>query len=217
MNIFNRMKADFERMLLSDIPGQNWPCDLIPDVGSGFPETGHSISTRCICFSDDGRQDEPTIRTSHADVIRRGDVLFLPNYDSGTFFMLEATPQKKPNCYTTKGTRCNAQITIKETVPAQTDAYGYTIAEAAEREILRHIPAIVRHAQTINSGKAAAGLFVDDELTVTMQLNTFSSAVPLEAWFDLDGTRYIIIDIVRDGTTHGTATYKCKRKTGIRA
>lgn len=216
MNILNRMKTDFERMLLSDIPGQNWPCDLIPDIGNGYQNTGHSISTRCICFSKDGRQDAPTIRTSHTDAIRRGDVLFLPDYDSGTFFMLEATPQKEPNCYTTKGTRCNAQITIKETVPAQTDAYGYTIAEAAEREILRHIPAIVRHAQTINTGTGAAGMFVDDELTLTMQLNSFSTAVPLEAFFELDSTRYIIINKTTDGTSHGTITFICRRQAGSR-
>ena len=86
------MKSDFERMLLSDMPGQNWNCDIIPDIGSGFPETGHSINTRCICFSDDGRQDEPTIRTSHTDAIQRGDLIYIPDYDCGTFFMLEAVP-----------------------------------------------------------------------------------------------------------------------------
>lgn len=217
MDLMNKMKADFERMLSKDIVGQNWNCDIIPDVGNGFPETGHSISTRCICFSDDGRQEQPTIRTSHTDAIRRGDVLFLPDYDSGTFFMLEATPQKEPNCYTTKGTRCNALITIKETVPAQTDAYGYTITEAAEREILRNIPAVVRHAQTISNGTAEAGMIVEDELTVTMQKNDFSEAVRLEAFFELDGTRYSIVDRIIDGTTHGTITYKCNRQAGIRA
>ena len=216
MSLMKRMKADFDRMIQADIPGQNWDCDLIPDVGSGFPETGHSISTRCICFSKDGRQDEPTIRTSRADAIRRGDLIYIPDYDSGTFYLLEAVPQEETNCYTTKCTRCNALITIKETVPAQTDAYGYTIAEAAEREILRHIPVIVRHAHTISSGTAAAGLFVADELTLTMQLNAFSSAVPLEAWFALDGTRYIIIDKTTDGTSHGTITFKSKRQAGIR-
>lgn len=216
MDVMNRIKADFDRMIQADIPGQNWNCDLIPDVGNGFPETGHSISTRCICFSKDGRQDAPTIRTSHTGAIRRGDLLFIPEYDSGTFYLLEATPQLEPNCYSTHGTRCNAQITIKETIPAQTDAYGYAIAEAAEREILRNIPAVVRHAQTISSGTAAAGMFVEDELTVTMQLNPFSTAVPLEAWFDLDGTCYIIVDKITDGTTHGTISYKCKRQAGSR-
>lgn len=213
--IFYRMKSDFDKMIQSDIPGQNWNCDLIPDIGSGFPETGHSISTRCICFSSDGRQEQPTIRTSHADAIRRGDVLFLPDYDGGTFFMLETVPQKEPNCYTTHGTRCNALISICEAVPAQTDAYGYTIAEAAEKEILRNLPAVVRHAQTISNGTAAAGMYVDDELTLTMQLNAHSTAVPIEAFFDLDGTRYSIIDRVTDGTSHGTITYICKRKAGI--
>lgn len=208
------MKTDFDRMIQSDMPGQNWNCDIIPDVGSGFTNTGHSISTRCICFSSDGRQDAPTIRTSHTDVLQRGDVLFLPDYDGGTFFMLEATPQKEPNCYTSKGSRCNALVTICEVVPAQTDAYGYTIAEASERVILRNLPAIVRHAQTISSGTGAAGMYVEDELTLTMQLNPYSEAVRLEAWFELDSTRYIIIDIVRDGSTHGTITYKCKRQAG---
>ena len=216
MYIFNRIQSDFDRMLSHDMPGQNWNCDLIHDVGNGYPNTGHSISTRCICFSDDGRQDEPTIRTSHTDVISRGDVLYIPDYDSGTFYLLEATPQKEPNCYTTKGTRCNALITICETIPAQTDDYGYTIEEAAEREILRNLPAVVCHAQTINTGTAAAGMFVEDELALTMQKNDFSEAVPLEAYFDLDGTRYSIIDRVTDGTSHGTITYICKRKAGIR-
>ena len=204
-------------MIQSDIPGQNWTCDLIPDIGSGFPETGHSISTRCICFSDDGRQDEPTIRTSRTDVLQRGDVLFLPDYDGGAFFMLEATPQLEPNCYTSKGSRCNALISIRETIPAQTDDFGYTIAEASEHEILRNLPAVVRHAQTINAGTGAAGMFVEDELTLTMQLNAYSEAVRLEAWFELDSTRYIIIDIIRDGTSHGTITYICKCQAGSRA
>ena len=75
MNLMNRMKADFERMLLSDIPGQNWDCDLIPDIGSGFPNTGHSISTRCICFSDDGRQDEEMIkRESVLKALEQGEI-----------------------------------------------------------------------------------------------------------------------------------------------
>lgn len=216
MNLMNRIRADFDRMIQADISGQNWDCDLIPDVGSGFPETGHSINTRCICFSDNGRQDEPTIRTSHTDAIRRGDLLFIPEYDGGTFFMLEATQQKEPNCYTSKGTRCNALISIRETIPAQTDAYGYIITEASEREITRNLPAVVRHAQTINTGTAAAGMYVDDELALTMQLNAHSTAVPIEAFFDLDGTRYSIIDRVTDGTSHGTITYICKRKAGIR-
>lgn len=216
MNIFDRMKTDFDRMIQSDMPGQNWNCDLIPDIGSGFPNTGHSISTRCICFSDDGRQDEPTIRTSHTDVLQRGDVLFLPDYDGGTFFMLEAVPQKEPNCYTSRGSRCNALISICETIPAQTDAYGFTIVEAAEKEILRNIPVVVRHAQAINTGTGAAGLFVDDELTLTIQLNAHSTAVPIEAFFDLDGTRYEIIDKTTDGASHGTITYICKRQAGRR-
>lgn len=210
------MKADFERMLLSDIIGQNWDCDLIPDIGNGFPETGHSINTRCICFSDDGRQEQPTIRTSHADAISRGDLVYIPDYDGGTFFMLEATPQLEPNCYTSHGSRCNALISICETIPAQTDAYGYTIAEAAEHEILRNLPAVVRHAQTISSGTGAAGMSVEDELTATMQLNAYSTAVPIESFFDLDGTRYIIINKTTDGTSHGTITFKSKRQAGSR-
>lgn len=212
MDLMNKMKADFERMLSKDIVGRNWNCDLIPDIGNGFPETGHSISTRCICFSKDGRQEQPTIRTSHTDAIRRGDLIYIPDYDSGTFYLLEATPQLEPNCYSTKGTRCNALVTICEAVPAQTDDYGYTVTEAAEREILHNLPAVVRHSQTINTGTAAAGMFVEDELALTMQKNDFSEAVPLEAYFDLDGTRYSIIDRVTDGTI----TYICKWKAGIR-
>lgn len=217
MDLTNRMKADFDRMLSHDILGQNWSCDLIPDIGNGFPETGHSINTRCICFAKDGRQEQPTIRTSHTDVIRRGDLVYIPDYDGGMFYLLEAVPQMEPNCYSTHGTRCNALISICEAVPAQTDNYGYTIEEAAEREILRNIPAVVRHAQTISNGTGAAGMFVADEITLTMQLNAYSTAVTLEAWFDLDGTRYEIIDKTTDGTTHGTITYKCKRQAGSRA
>lgn len=217
MDVMNRMKADFDRMIQANIPGQNWDCDLIPDIGNGYQNTGHSIATRCICFSSDGRRDAPTIRTSRTDAMQRGDLVFIPDYDGGTFFMLEAVPQLEPNCYSTKGTRCNALITIKETIPAQTDAYGYTVAEAAESTILHNLPAVVRHAQTINAGTAAAGMFVEDELTLTMQLNSFSLAVPLEAFFELDGTRYSIIDRITDGTTHGTITFKCKRQAGSRA
>lgn len=216
MDIIARTQTDFERMLTRDIPGQNWDCDIIADIGSGHPGTGHSISTRCVCYSKDGRQDQPTIRTSLTDPIQRGDMIYLPECDGGMFFLLEAVPQMGPNCYSSKGTRCNALITIRETVPASTDQYGYTVTEAYDREALHNIPAVVRHTQTVSSGTGAAGMFFADELTVTMQLNAFSSVVPVEAWFVLDGTRYIISDITTDGATHGTITYTAQRQAGSR-
>ena len=75
MYIFNRMQYDFDRMLSHDMPGQNWNCDLIHDVGNGYPNTGHSISTRCICFSDDGRQDEEMIkRESVLKALEQGEI-----------------------------------------------------------------------------------------------------------------------------------------------
>lgn len=216
MDIFERMRRDFERMIASDIPGQNWECDLIADIGNGYPGTGHSVNTRCVCFSKDGRQEEPTIRTMLSDGIRRGDMVYITDYDGGTFYLLEAVPQKQPNCYTAKGSRCNAFVTVKESIPPTTDEYGYTITEATEREIVRHIPAVIRHSQTINSGTGAAGMFFADELTLTMQLNDFTAALPVEAYFDLDGTRYIITDRITDGATRGTITYTAQRQAGSR-
>ena len=68
---YSRMQADFDKMLLSDIPGQNYDCDLISDVGNGFPNTGHSVATRCVCYSSTASKS-PTLRTSLFDPLRQG-------------------------------------------------------------------------------------------------------------------------------------------------
>lgn len=210
-NTITRIQADFEKLLAADIPGQNWDCDLIHDVGNGYPNTGHSIATRCICWSKDGR---PTIRTSLSDAIRRGDMVYIAAFDGGCFFLLEDVPQLELNCYSARGTRCNAFLTIREEVPEQTDAFGYSVRESGERTLMHNIPAVVRHTPTISSGTGAAGMVVEDELTATLQLNAFSVAVPRESFFELDGSRYTITDVQRDGSNHGTITLRARRQAG---
>ena len=219
MNVTDRMKKDFEKMLDSEIPGQNWDCDIIPDIGNGFPGTGHSVSTRCICWGKDGRQEQPTIRTRISDSFQRGDMVYIPAYDGGTFFLIDNQPQLEPNCRSTKATRCNAFVTIKETIPPAVDKNGYEITPDSgetERVIVRNIPAVAKHIETVNGGSSVPGLTVSDTLTLTVQLNEHTAAVAPKTFFIMDHTRYTIYDSISDGFQHGTVTFLCTRQAGSR-
>lgn len=219
VNITDRMKNDFDKMLNSNISGQNWACDLIPDIGSGFPGTGHSISTRCVCWSRDGRQEQPTIRVSTSDEIKRGDMVYIPAYDGGTFFLIADQPQLEPNCRSVKATRCNSFVTIKATIPPAVDKNGYEItpdSEETERAIISNIPAVAKHIETVNGGSSVPGLTISDTLTLTMQLNEYTAAVQPETYFTMNHSRYNIYDSISDGLHHGTITFLCTRQAGGR-
>lgn len=211
---YSRMQADFDKMLLSDIPGQNYDCDLIADVGNGFPNTGHSVATRCVCYSSTASKS-PTLRTSLSDPLRQGNMVYISQRDSGLFYILENEAQQMPNCYTAVVTRCNVYVTIKQTVPPQTDELGYAVGDGKEKELtlLKRIPAVARHAQALTTAQNAAGLRIADTLTLTTQLNEFTSAVPVEAWFMLDKERYTVRDVVTD---NGIVTFYCSRQAGCR-
>ena len=65
--------------------------------------------------------------------------------------------------------RCDALQrlwTIKQTVPPQTDELGYAVGDGKEAELtlLKRIPAVARHAQTLTTAQNAAGLRIADTL-----------------------------------------------------
>lgn len=215
-NIINQARLNFDKMLLSDIPGQNWDCDHIPDIGNGFPDTGHSISTRCVCYSSTER---PMLRTSLADEIKRGDYIYINEKGGGTFYLLDDDPQKMPDCFKAFPSRCNAYITVKQTVNPEIDEAGFAIGDTDQPHdvtIVRRLPAVTHHAQEIANARNTAGLTIADTLCVSLQLNDYTKAIKTEMWFELDHNKYTILDTVTDEAADGsgTITLYCKRQSG---
>lgn len=215
-NIINQARLNFDKMLLSDVPGQNWDCDHIPDIGNGFENTGHSVSTRCVCYTSTER---PMIRTSLADEIKRGDYIYINEKGGGTFYLLDDEPQKMPDCFKAFPSRCNAYITIRQTVAPEIDEAGFAVGDADQPQdvtIVRRLPAVTHHSQEIANARNTAGLTIADTLQVTIQLNDYTKDIKPEQWFELDRNKYTIMDAVTDEAADGsgTITLYCKRDAG---
>ena len=127
MNIEQRMKQDFDRYLQQDGAG-NFDVELIDNLGSGDPLTGGGTTrTRAECFAKDPNQD-PILRTSTNDPIHRGQAVYIPELER--FYLILDDPQRHPNCYTAHATRCNAYLSVWQTVAAITDDCGFEIGRA---------------------------------------------------------------------------------------
>lgn len=210
--IINRMKQDFDAMLHSHIPGQNHDCDLIHSFGFDGGMTAYSEDTRCVCYAD-AKEQRPVFRTSLDYPIHQGMLVSLKN-ELG-FYLLEEHVSQSPSCYQTKATPCNAQITISVNIPAVTDTQGYLIQEEQTQVLIRNMPCVVRSNPTLANGDA--GLIINEDTRVSLQLNKYTQNIPTEAYFALDGQMYTIYakkinaDINR---VHGIVELTCRRIVG---
>lgn len=212
----NQQRRDFDKMLMTDIPGQNYDCDIIPDFGNGNANTGGSNPARCIIWAHDTHQD-PIIRTSTDTPISRGYGVYIAALDR--FFLVLDDPQRHTNCHTAHATRCNAQVTIMTEIPPQVDQYGFLIEAGAEKPILANIPAVIRRGGNFAAASTnTPGTYQDDTLQVILQYNRWSAQVAVKDFFELDNQRYTIVDIATDttGSTTGTITLTARLMPGTR-
>lgn len=216
MTIQQRMKNDFDRYLQHDGAG-NFDVELIDDLGSGDPLTGGGTTrTRCVCFAKDPNQD-PILRTSTNDPIHRGQAVYIPKQEC--FYLLLHDPQEHPNCWTTSATRCNAYMSVCQTVPAITDDYGMELEPETVRVILRNVPAVTKRRYDLTGGSSgSAGRYTADVLEVKAQLNRHTAAVKPGAWFILDDQRFTIYDLNTDAEASGGGiiTWYCEAAAGAR-
>lgn len=217
MNIEQRMKQDFDRFLQHDGAG-NFDVELIDDIGSGDPLTGGGTTrTRAECFIKDPGKD-PIFRTSLDDPIHRGQAVYIAEKE--WFFLLTHDPQEHPDCWTTSATRCNAFLTVCQTVPAVTDDCGFEIEPETVRAILNNVPAVTKRRYDLTGGSSAsAGRYTADVLEVRVQLNQYTAAVKPGAWFILDDQRFTIYDLNTDAdqaSGGGIITWYCEAAAGAR-
>lgn len=215
--IEQRMKNDFDRFLQRETAG-NYDVELIDDIGSGDPLTGGGTTrTRCVCFARDPKQD-PIFRTSTDDPIHRGQAAYIPELER--FFLILDDPQQHPNCYTAHATRCNAFLTVCQTVPAITDDYGMELEPETVRAILNNVPAVTKRRYDLTGGSSSsAGRYTADVLEVQIQRNAYTAAVKPGAWFSLDDQRYTIYDNQTDAdqaSGGGITTWYCEAAAGAR-
>lgn len=217
MNIEHRMKQDFDKFLQQETAG-NYTVELIDDLGSGDPLTGGGTTrTRCVCFAKDPKQD-PILRTSTDDPIHRGQAAYIPELER--FYLITDDPQRHPNCYTAHATRCNACITVCQTVSAITDDCGFEIEPETTRAILRNVPAVTKWRYDLTGGSSgSAGRYTADVLEVQTQRNAYTAEVKPGAWFELDGQRFTLYDIHTDAdqaSGSGIITWYCEAAAGAR-
>lgn len=214
--IEQRMKQDFDRFLQQETAG-NYTVELIDDIGSGDPLTGGGTTrTRCVCFAKDPKQD-PILRTSTDDPIHRGQAAYIPELER--FYLITDDPQRHPNCYTAHATRCNAYLSVWQTVPAITDDYGMELEPETVRAILCNVPAITKlRFDLIGGSSGSAGRYTADVLEVRLQLNAYTAAVKPGAWFNLDDQRFTIYDLNTDAEASGGGiiTWYCEAAAGAR-
>ena len=206
--IIDRMKQDFDEMIKRDIPGQNHDCDLIHTFGYDGGMTAFSLPARCVCFARN-QEKTPVFRTSLDDPIFQGMLVSLK--DEKGFYLLEDRVQKEVNCYSTKATPCNAQITIVADIPAVTDENGYLVQEEKTIELVKCVPCVIKSNPTLSN--ADAGLVLSDDMRVILQLNKYTQDIPIEARFILDGQSYTICTKTITGDaerTCGTITLTCR-------
>lgn len=212
------MQRDFDNMIKSDIPGQNWDCTLIDCHGNGIDNAiRHGEPARCVCYDKGGRSVLPTFRTSLNDPITMGMMVWIR--EQGMHYLLAKRPQKDVNCYSTQATPCNKDLTFIQNVPPTIDAEGYYITDSGgTREIVRDMPCVVNHSQQISNVQNTPGMTVEDVLTVTMQLNRHTKGIDVGAETVVDRQAYKVRDVLTEGTDSpcGLLMLTLQREAGSR-
>ena len=81
-------KDIFDRMLMTDMPGQNWNCVLIDDMGNGrnLHRVTPGIETRCVCFKNAGEKNL-IMRTSKDYPLKFGMLIYIGKQEK--FYLLK--------------------------------------------------------------------------------------------------------------------------------
>ena len=211
------MQRNFNRMIASDIPGQNWDCTLIDCHGNGIDNAiRHGEPARCVCYDKGGRSGLPTFRTSLNDPICMGMMVWIR--EQGMHYLLTKRPQKNVDSYSTQATPCNKELTFTKDMPPVVDAEGYIIDPGGTREIVRDMPCVVKHSQQISTAQGTPGMTVEDVLTVTMQLNRHTKGIDVGAEAVVDRQAYKVRDVLTEGTDSpcGLLILTLQREAGSR-
>lgn len=222
MNIQQIAKNRFDEELQKTIPGFIHEVELINDVGDGFPTSGSSYRTRCEFYS---RTDQKILRTSLDDPLSIGLIVFVPDLagsldqiGSDGFYMITKDPDQQPDCWKGFPEPMTHLITLNMTVPAKVDEYGFQLAPSTIKTMIKNIPVILHHNQSIQRGSDQPGTIVDDLVAVTMQRNRSSEQIQPGWWFRKDQNKYVIFDVISDvhGSGGGILQLLVKRETGSR-
>ena len=106
-------------------------------------------------------------------------------------------------------------LTIVADIPAVTDDDGYLVREETTKELVKGIPCVIKTNPTLSEG--GAGLVLNDDMHVILQLNKYTQDIPIEAHFILDGQAYTVCTKTITGDeerTYGTITLTCKPIAG---
>ena len=206
-------KDIFDRMLMTDMPGQNWNCVLIDDMGNGrnLHRVTPGIETRCVCFKKAGEKNL-IMRTSKDNPLKFGMLMYIGDQDK--FYLLKDHPTPQIDCIAVVPTLCTHMIKFYVKLADKVNDDGMLVEEGVYADVTGNIPCIVTRKTASNvSGTNTPGILRDEELEVAVQFNE-TMEIRKDDLFDLDGKQYKVYDFHTDGTIEddGILYLTCRRR-----
>lgn len=121
-------KDIFDHMLMTDMPGQNWDCVLIDDMGNGrnLHRVTPGVETRCVCFKKAGEKNL-IMRTSKDNPLKFGMLIYIGKQEK--FYLLKDHPTPQIDCIAVVPTLCTHMIKFYVKLPDKVDENGMLVEE----------------------------------------------------------------------------------------
>ena len=206
-------KDIFDHMLMTDMPGQNWDCVLIDDMGNGrnLHRVTPGVETSCVCFKKAGEKNL-IMRTSKDNPLKFGMLIYIGKQEK--FYLLKDHPTPQIDCIAVVPTLCTHMIKFYVKLPDKVDENGMLVEEGVCADVTGNIPSVVtRKTASYVSGTNTPGILRDEELEVAVQFNE-TMEIRKDDLFDLDGKQYKVYDFHTDGTIEdgGILYLTCRRR-----
>lgn len=140
-------KDIFDHMLMTDMPGQNWDCVLIDDMGNGRNphRVTPGIETRCVCFKKAGEKNL-IMRTSKDNPLKFGMLIYIGKQEK--FYLLKDHPTPQIDCIAVVPMLCTHMIKFYVKLPDKVNDDGMLVEEGVYADVTGNIPCVVTRKTT---------------------------------------------------------------------
>lgn len=150
-------KDIFDHMLMTDMPGQNWDCVLIDDMGNGrnLHRVTPGVETRCVCFKKAGEKNL-IMRTSKDNPLKFGMLIYIGKQEK--FYLLKDHPTPQIDCIAVVPMLCTHMIKFYVKLPDKVNDDGMLVEEGVYADVTGNIPCVVtRKTTSYVTGHECAG------------------------------------------------------------
>ncbi len=196
------IQADFEKWLMTDMPGTNFTFELVRDWYAREAADYEAEFLRAMYFaiswkSKINNSDVNSNFKTHTRVdIRKGDILIR---EDGLMLMLNWAVQRNPNNQSSQAVQCNAFVEFTRDVDEVLDPRGYVLEPAHSKVIAPMIPcSYSEYAGRPDYATAynTPGVFPDHLLTCQMQYNDRTKNLRINDKFTLMHSTYHIVHLM---------------------